>query len=160
MTDQLNDIKSYLLTKYTTFDTGFANVSKPNQTELIIDADGQSYCGIADNLGNYFYIRSLKSATYTPHQRSARIAYYDAVTQCRIVVIHHNANEENVLQLLINSVTAKGHRVTKSDCEATRVFTEETGAKLNTNEFTLVSVDFEVTEIISSKNCTLNPCDC
>jgi len=160
MIDQLNDIKSYLLTKYTSFNTGFANVSKPNQTELIIDAEGQAFCGIADNLGNYFYIRSLKTTTYTPHKRSARIPYYDAVTPCRIVVIHHKASEEDIVTLMINSVSSKGHRVLKSDSEATRVFTEETGGKLTSNDFTLVSVDFEINEIISSKNCTLNPCDC
>jgi hypothetical protein len=160
MIEELENIKTHLLAKYNTFNKGYANVSKPNQTELIIDSDGQSFCGISDNEGNYFYIRSLKKSTYDPISRGARVAFYKRTTECRIVAIHLTASEEDIETILVNSVSSNAHVVTNTDKEKTRVFFDETGAKLTHKELTLVSCDFNVVDTVSTKNCELNPCDC
>ena len=157
---QLNDIKTYLLAKYTSFNNGYANVSKPNQKDVVIDEDGQNFAGINDSEGNFFYLRSLKVASYDPQRRGAKIPFYKRTTQCRIVVIHTDANEEDIETILINSISSLGHTVTKIDTEKTRVFKEETGTDLPYKHLTLVSCDFEIVDTVSTKNCELNPCNC
>lgn len=160
MITQLKDIKTYLLAKYTSFDRGYSNVSKPNDTDIILDDSGQQFAGISDTDGNFFYIRSMKTSTFDPIRRGARIAYYKRTTSCRIVAVHTDANEEDIEKLLINSVSALGHGVTKTDIERTRVFKEETGHDLTRKELTMVSCDFEVVDTVTTMNCELNPCNC
>jgi hypothetical protein len=160
MIEQLENIKTYLLAKYTSFDEGYANVSKPNQTDIIIDSDLQKYAGITDNNGNYFYIRSLKKTNYKPIGRGSNVAYYEAATQCRIVVVHHKASEDDIKQILLNTIHAKRHHIDSIDTDSTRVFKEETGQNLEKKTYTIVSCDFTVTDAVSAKNCTLNPCNC
>lgn len=160
ITTQLNDIKTYLLAKYTSFNKGYANVSKPNQKNEVLDENEQQFAGINDQDGNFFYIRSLKACTYDAIKRGARTPYYKRTTQCRIVVIHHEANEEDIETILINSISSLGHTVTKIDTEKTRVFKEETGTDLPYKHLTLVSCDFEIVDTVSTKNCELNPCNC
>lgn len=160
ITQQLNDIKTYLLAKYTSFNKGYANVSKPNQKNEVLDEDGQQFAGISDQDGNFFYIRSLKAISYDGIKRGARTPFYKRTTQCRIVVIHTEASEEDIETILINSISSQGHTVTKIDTDRTRVFKEETGSDLTNKNFTLVSCDFEVVDTVSSTNCSLNPCNC
>jgi hypothetical protein len=160
MKTELKNIKNYLLTKYTSFDRGYANVSKPNRTDLIIDEDENEFKGLSDTEGNYFYIRSLKTSTFEPIHRGARIAFYKKTTQCRIVAMHTNANEEDIETILISSITSQGHNVSKTDLEKTRVFRDETGTDLTKKDYTLVSCDFEIVETVNTKNCSLNPCNC
>lgn len=155
----LNDIKTYLLTKYDYFTKGFANVSKPNQSNMIIDEDNQQYAGISDTEGNYFYIRSDKKATFTPIRRGVRIAYYSSKTTCRIVAVHHNGNADDIATSLMEGLSAKGHVVTSIDTDSTRVFRNETNTNLTDPSLTIVAVDFEVTQIKSARNCELNPCE-
>jgi len=161
MNEILENIKTYLLTKYSTFQHGHANVSKPNGSDVIIDSDGQTYAGIADNLGNYFYIRSLKETTYQPVRRGARIPYYEARTTCRIVASHTLADEADILQILLNSISSEGCTATSSDIERTRVFKTETGKDPSVYELpTLVALNFDVIWISKTNNCSLTPCDC
>lgn len=158
--EELKNIKTYLLAKYKSFNKGYANVSKPNEKNEVLDEDGQLFAGISDQDGNFFYLRSLKSASYEPIKRGARVPYYKRTTQCKIVAIHSEASEADIETIIVNSITSLGHTVSKVDTEKTRVFKEETGKDLTNNNFTLVSCDFEIVDTVSSKNCELNPCNC
>lgn len=160
MKTQLTALKTYLLTKYDFFDKGYANVGKPNQSDIILDEDQQQYAGITDTDGNYFYLRATGSQSYDPVKRGARIAYYHVTTQCRAVAVHSVANTDELIQALVEAISAKGHIVRKSEFDKTKVFREETGQNLKYNDLTLIYVDFEVNELVSAKNCTLNPCNC
>ena len=95
MITQLENIKDYLLTEYSQFNNGFANVTKPNGTEFVIDGNG-IYRGISDQHGNYFYLRSLKESRYSKYQRKS----LRKVTTCRIVSIM-KTNEETHKKYLI-----------------------------------------------------------
>lgn len=161
MTEEINDIKTYLLAKYNSFHKGFANVSKPNGENVILDELGQVYAGIADNQGNYFYIRSVKEPKFEAIRRGARIAYYRRLEVCRIVAVHTKSSEEDILQMLLNGISANGGVAKSADVERTRVFKTETGKDAGTIALpTLVAVDFELIGITRSNNCTLNPCNC
>lgn len=48
MIARLNDIKDYILAKYSEFNTGFANVQKPDGTDVVMNQDRQ-YVGIRDD---------------------------------------------------------------------------------------------------------------
>ena len=159
MKSLLTNIKNYLLTKYDYFTKGYANVSKPNLTTIIIDEDNQQYAGITDTDGNYFYIRSDKKATFTPIRRGARIAYYSSRTACKIVAVHHNGDAEDIATTLMEGISSQGHQVTATDTDSSRVFRNETNTDLTNPSLTVVSVDFEVTQIRSARNCELNPCE-
>lgn len=160
MANKLTEIKDYILAKYPQFNAGYANVSKPEGSDLIIDADGQNYAGIDDAHGNHFYIRDLKADNYTPVQRGARVIYYKLTRRIRIVAVYRNGDEDTVLKMLINAISAQRHSVTSANRERTSVFKEETGKDLTRKELTIVSVDFEVNDIVSPKDCSLNPCTC
>lgn len=155
----LQTIATYLLTKYDYFTKGYANVSKPNSSNIILDEDNQEYAGINDTDGNYFYIRSDKKATYTPIRRGARIAYYSSKTSCRAIAVHHNGNADDIATTLMEGISANGHVVTAIDTDSTRVFRNETNTDLTNPSLTIVAVDFEVTQIKSARNCELNPCE-
>lgn len=159
----LDNIKATLLTRCPSYHQGFANVSKPDGTELILSEENNNYVGISDNLGNYFYLRQMKTASYSIAKMSARVQFYEARTQCRIISVYHNGNDDTILQILINAVSLNGGIVTNSNTEKTAVIKAETGkaaANINLNKLSIVSVDFDVIEIINSKNCELNPCNC
>lgn len=160
MKAELTALKTYLLAQYDYFDKGHANVSKPNQTDIILDEDGQNYAGITDTDGNYFYLRSTGAQSYDAIRRGARVAYYNVTTQCRAVCVHKSASTDDLIQSLVQGISAKGHVVTKAEADKTKVFREETGQNLRWNHLTLVYVDFEISEIVSAKNCELNPCNC
>lgn len=163
MIDQLIALKDYILDKYAQYNTGFANVQKPDGTDVVLDVEGQQYAGIADNKGNYFYIRSLKDSRYTVMGRSCRPLYYQRVTTCRIVSLMKGVNDESHLQAVVNAVSMKGHDVTRSVTERTQVFFEETGTRNITDGLKTVSllyVDFEITDVVSAKNCSLEICEC
>jgi hypothetical protein len=160
MASNLNDIKEYILQKYTQFNAGYANVCKPDGTDIILDENKQLYAGIDDTHGNHFYIRDLKNDSYSPQARGARVPFYKRTKSCRIVAVYRDGDAETVLKMLINSISAKRHTVTRSYSEPTQVFKEETGKKLTNNDLTIVAVDFEVVELTSVKDCSLNPCNC
>lgn len=157
---KLSDIKDCILTKYPQFNAGYSDVSKLNDKDIMLDENLQLYAGIEDTKGNYFYIRELKSASYDPQHRGARVAYYKSTLPCRIVGIMHDGNEDVLLKMLINGISAKRHFVTGSNKERTTVFKEETGHDLTRKELTIVSVDFEIIGIVSPRDCSLNPCTC
>lgn len=159
MITQLENIKDYLLTEYPQFNNGFANVTKPNGTEFVIDEHG-IYRGISDQHGNYFYLRSLKESRYSKYQRKS----LRKVTTCRIVSIM-KTNEETHLQIILDAVSygCQLNNITRSVIEKTQVFFEETGTReMNNwlNSVSLLSVDFDVTEIVSTKNCKPLICEC
>jgi len=159
---QLETIKDYLLANFTEYNQGFANVTKPNGTELIIDEFG-NYSGISDNKGNYFYIREMKESNFRPFTRSCRVLAYEKTSKCRIVSLIHNANEDAHSQILIDSISFNGGVVTRSVSEKTQVFFEETGTRNITDTFKNVSlllIDFEITELLSAKNCKPLICEC
>lgn len=161
MMQELEDIKTHLLTKYaSTFNTGFANVSKPNQTNVVMDANEQEYAGIQDSKGNYFYIRSLKETDYTAVKRGARVAFYGTTTKCRIVAVCKTCDEGTLAEVLMAAITSQRHTVKSIDTDKTRIFKDETGHDLTTKNITLVAVDFTVTGIAGNKNCELNTCNC
>jgi hypothetical protein len=160
MSSKLEDIKSFILDKYPTFQKGFANVSIPNGKNIVIDEYEQEYAGISDTNGNHFYIRSTKNSNYTGVKRGARIAFYKKITPCRIVAVHEDANEDDVLKILVNAISRLGHTVLKSDIDKTRVFKEETGTDITDKQFTIVAVDFDTIEVTNGINCTIDPCDC
>lgn len=160
MANKLHDIKDYILLKYPQFNAGYANVLKVDGTDIMLDENKQLYAGIDDTKGNFFYIRELKTATYTPQTKGARVAYYKSTKVCRIVAIYREGDEDVVLKMLINSVNANRHMITRSNKDSTSVFKEETGKPLTRKELTIVAVDFEINEIVSPKDCSLNPCTC
>lgn len=157
---KFDDIKNYILTNYPQFNEGYANVVKLDDNDILLDENLQLYAGINDIRGNFFYIRDMRSATYDPVQRGSRVSYYKVIRNSRIVAIYIHGNHETVLQILINSITAKGHTVTRSNTESTSVFKEETGKPLTVMNLVIVSVDFQIAEIMSPKDCSLNPCNC
>ncbi len=159
---QLTNLKDYILANYPEYNKGFANVSKPDGTEIVID-ENMNYAGIADNLGNYFYIRSLKEKSYKPFSRGCRVLSYEVTTKCRLVSIFHQKQDEAHLQNIINAISYMGHVVDKSDGERTKVFFDETGTRnMNDNlkNLSLLSIDFTVTELVSAKNCKPPICEC
>ena len=157
---QLTDIKDYILSKFDSFDNGFANVAKPNNSNIVHDDGMQNYVGIADNLGNYFYIRSLKEQNYSIIKRGGRAKYYERTTNCRIVIVHHDFNETDCLHIAMRSLSAKGHTLTASDTDKTRVFRNETGTDLTANIHTIISADFTVRDVVTAINCETLNCDC
>lgn len=160
MANKITEIKDYILVKYPQFNAGYANVCKPDGTDLILDENKQVYAGIDDSHGNHFYIRETKSDSFSPRARGARVAFYKRTKSCRIVAVYRDGDAETVLKMLINSISAQRHVVTKTYSESTQVFKEETGKQLTNNDLTIVAVDFEVIEITSPKDCSLNPCNC
>ena len=159
---QLENIKAFLLANYPQYNTGFANVHKPSNKDVVLD-DNFEYRGISDNNGNYFYIRSLKETRYSVLKYSCRPMTYRAVTSCRIVSIFHNIDEEQHLNILVDSISRLGHSVTRSVTERTQVFRDEVGNEKISNNLMnlhLCSVDFEVEEIVSLKKCPPNLCNC
>lgn len=162
MIQQLNDIKDYLLTKYSQFHAGFANVEKPSGTDIVMDENG-NYCGISDNKGNYFFIRSLKESRFEVQQRNCRPQYYRRSTNCRLISIMNGVNNEQHEMVLIEAVSRLGHAVTRTVTDRTQVFFEETGTRNITDGLKLLSlilVDFEVIEIVNAKDCKLELCEC
>lgn len=154
-------LKAFILTKYPQFGIGYASVVKVDGTDVILDEERQFYAGITDTRGNYFYIRDMKNIDYRAVQRGAKVAYYRALKSSRIVAVFTDKSDaEIVLKMLLNSITVNGHTVTKSDTEPTRVFKEETGQELTEKNVVIVSVDFTIAEVVSPKNCELNPCKC
>lgn len=163
MVQELERLKSYILSKRNFYNDGFANVVKPSGNNVVYDGVNRLYVGISDNLGNYFYIRSLKKTTYTPFVQNCRIQSYKATTSCRIVSIVHNADEEKLLQSLVNDVSACRFSVKNSNSERTDVFFEEAGVREITNNLLnlcIVSVDFEIVNNINAKDCEINPLKC
>jgi hypothetical protein len=160
MKEILEAIRDFALTKYTTFITGSAPVRKIEGKDILTDYDGQNFEGITDTKTKHFYIRFTGRTNYDAQRRGANVQFYSAVSECRIVGVYANGDAEEILTTLINSVTAKGHTVLRSNTESTTVFREETGKDLTNKNLTLVSVDFNITQLISGRNCSLNPCDC
>jgi|694.fasta_scaffold03130_11 hypothetical protein len=162
MTGKLNDLKDYLLAKYSEWNTGFANVEKPSGTDVVMDTYRQ-YVGIRDDYGNYFYIRSLKDSRLTAQARGCRVQYYERTTSCRIVAIMRGSSEQNLSMVLVDAITRNGHTATRIVTERTEVFFAETGNRNITDGLrglTLVAVDFEVNDILSGKDCNLLLCEC
>lgn len=160
MKEILEAIRDFVLTKYTTFITGSAPVRKIEGKNILVDYDGQNFEGISDARPKHFYIRFTGRTNYDAQRRGANVQFYAATSECRIVGIYDNGNAEELLTTLINAVTAKGHTVLRSNTEATTVFKEETGKDLVNKNLTLVAVDFNITQIVPGRNCSLNPCDC
>lgn len=156
----LNDIKDYLLGKYPQFNAGYANVVKLHDKDIMLDEDKQLYAGIEDTKGNYFYIRELKQPNFEAMKRGARVPYYQKTSACRIVGIAMEWDVETMLKMLINGVNAKRHFVTGAQIESTQVFKDETGHDLTRKELTIVAVDFNIIEVVSPRDCSLNPCTC
>lgn len=162
ITDILTALANTLLATYPQYNEGYANVFKPSQKDIVIN-DAGDYCGIADNNGNYFYIRSLKETRYTPKYTSARPIAYNAKTTCRIVSVLHSDNPQAHVDALISAVSNAGHFLTRAVYENTLVFKEETGndlTNLNTVGMSFVLVDFDVEEIVSAKKCPPELCKC
>lgn len=158
----LEDIKTYLLATYPQYNTGYANVHKPSNKDVVLD-DNMEYRGITDNDGNYFYIRSLKETRYTAQRYSCRPLSYRATTNCRIVSVFHNVDEEKHVSILVDALSRLGHLVTRSVSERTQVFRDEVGNEKMTNNLMnlhLCSVDFEVEEIVTMKKCPPEICKC
>ena len=159
---QLENIKQYLLQTYPQYNTGYANVHKPSNKDVVLD-DNMEYRGITDNDGNYFYIRSLKETRYTATKYSCRPLSYQAVTSCRIVSIFHNVDEEEHMAILVDAISRLGHLVTRSVTERTQVFRDEVGNEKISNNLMnlhLCSVDFEVEELVTMKKCPPKLCKC
>ena len=162
MNEKLEAIKTYLLTKYDIYHNGYANVEKPNGTEIVIDENGQ-YAGITDNKGNYFYIRSLKESTLEATQRNCKPQFYKRVTKCRIVSIIRDAKENEHSLALIEAISRNGHEANRSVTNRTQVFFEETGTrKINDsiNKLSLCLIDFDVVDIVSARSCKQEICKC
>jgi hypothetical protein len=158
----LDKIKTDLLTNYPQYNDGYANVSKPSGTEIVMDENG-NYSGISDNKGNYFYIRDLKEATYRPFNRSCRVLSYEKTSTYRIVSITSGLNEEELQLALLTAISENGCVVSRSVSSKTQVFFEETGTRNITDSFKNVSLlllDFEQTSLISAKNCKTLNCEC
>ena len=158
----LDKIKEDLLTNYPLFNDGYANVSKPNGTDIVMDENG-NYSGISDNKGNYFYIRDLKESVYRPFTRSCRVLSYEVTKTYRIVCIARDVNEVELELALINAISENACVVSRTVSSKTQVFFEETGTKNITDTFKNVSlllVDFEQTSLISAKNCKTLNCEC
>jgi hypothetical protein len=162
MIGKLNDLKDYLLAKYSEWNTGFANVEKPSGTDVVMDTYRQ-YVGIRDDYGNYFYIRSLKDSRLTAQARGCRVQYYERTTSCRIVAVMRGASEENIVMVLVDAISRNACTATRVLTERTQVFFEETGTRKITDGLhglAVVAVDFDVTDIMSAKDCELNLCNC
>lgn len=151
-----------ILARYPQYNCGFANVFKPANKDIVIN-DAGDYCGIADNNGNYFYIRSLKESSFTPKYTSCRPMAYDVRTACRIVSVMHNTEPDSHLDVLISMVSNAGHTISRAVYENTLVFREEANAdpsSLALHSMSLVLVDFIVDEIVSAKKCPPELCKC
>lgn len=162
MTEKLNQIKTYLLSKYPIYNKGFANVEKPDGSEVIMDKNSM-YCGIADNLGNYFYIRSLKDAILEPIGQGCRPSFYRRSTACRIVSIVKGGDDKNHELAIIEAISRNGGVVTRSVTSKTKVFNEETGNRKITDtlsNFSLILCEFQIVDKVSAKNCKLQICEC
>jgi len=158
--DKLTQLKDFILQKYSFFNNGYANVIKPDNTQIVVDENMNEYVGIADNLGNYFYIRSLKKSNYDKLDNNR----YSKITQCRIVVVGNNLDDDILEQSIINSLVVNRCIIQSSNVDKTSVFREETGTQNMTNalkEMNIISIDFEVLELVNPRNCgDLNPCKC
>jgi len=157
------DIKELILERYPTFHNGYINVSIPEGKQVVINEDANTYVGISDNLGNYFYIRDLKKADYSPGKQGARVQYYRKTQQCRIVSVYHNGDEDAILQALISCLTKKGALVSSSITERTTVYKNETGMLPSPpilEKLSLVSVDFELVSIVNANDCDNELCNC
>jgi hypothetical protein len=85
-------------------------------------------------------------------------------TSCRIVSILET-DEETHLMVILDALSngCQLNNITRSVTEKTQVFFEETGTRnINNwlNKVSLLSVDFDVTEIVSTKNCKPQICKC
>lgn len=157
----LENIKSYLLTKYSQYNEGFANVEKPDGKDVVMK-DGV-YCGIADNLGNYFYIRSLKDASLEAIGANCRPTFYKRTTKCRIVSIMEDVSDESHELVIIEAISRNGGFVTRSTLDKTKIFNEETGNRKisdSLQNFSLILCEFDVIDKVSAKNCKLELCNC
>lgn len=159
---ELEKIKDRILMLYPNYNTGFANVKKPVGGEMILD-DANNYRGISDQYGNYFYIRSLKESTWKARKYSSRPLMYDVDTQCRLVSIHHDIDEELHESIIVSTLSLLGHPVSKTITERTQVWKQEVNnVEINNwlDTVHLLSVDFTVSQLISAKICPPEICQC
>ena len=160
--DTLDALGKLILHTYPVYNEGYTNVFKPSQKDIVINDKGD-YCGISDNNGNYFYIRSLRETAYTAKYTSCRPIAYDATTQCRIVSVMHTSDYEAHRDAIIYMISRAGHFITRAVYDNTAVFREETGTdikSLTLESLSLVSVDFTVREIVTMKKCPPEICKC
>lgn len=144
------------------YNAGYYDVFKPAQKDVVINDVGD-YCGIADNNGNYFYIRQLREARYSPQKYSCRPINYLVSIQCRIVSVIRTKDYQAHLDSIIYSLTKQGHVLSRAVYEPTMVFREETGTtnmSLSLDGLSFVLVDFSVQYNQSAKNCPPQICTC
>lgn len=157
----LESLRDSMLTDYKIYNKGFANVNKPDGTD-VIEGDGE-YRGIEDSNGNYFYLRQLKEANYEPIGRGCKVLSYQRKTSCRAVSFIRKTDDDSHEMLLVTAISSAGHNVDKVVSDKTKVFYEETGTRNVNNQLEKVSLlycDFTVTEVVSAKNCKQINCYC
>lgn len=157
----LETLRDSMLTGYKIYNKGFANVTKPDGTD-VIEGEGE-YRGIEDSNGNYFYLRSLKESTFEPVGRGCKVLSYSRETKCRAVSFIRKTDDDSHEMLLVTAISRAGHSVDKVVSDKVKVFYEETGTRNVNNQLEKVSLlycDFTVTEIISAKNCKQINCYC
>ncbi len=158
----LNNLSDSILATYPQYNAGYVDVFKPADKDVVINSQGD-YCGIADNNGNYFYIRQLREARYSPQKYSCRPINYQVTIQCRIVSVIRTSDYQAHLDALIYSLTKQGHVLSRAVYEPTSVFREETGTtnmSLSLEGLSLVLADFTISYNESAKNCPPQICNC
>jgi hypothetical protein len=159
---QLKALCDQILADYPLYNAGYYDVFKPSQKDVVINDVGD-YCGIADNNGNYFYIRQLREARYSPQKYSCRPINYQVTIQCRIVSVIRTSDYQAHLDALIYSLTKQGHVLSRAVYEPTSVFREETGTtnmSLSLDDLSLVLADFTISYNESAKYCPPQICNC
>lgn len=158
----LNNLSDSILATYPQYNAGYFDVFKPADKDVVINSQGD-YCGIADNNGNYFYIRQIREARYTPQAYSCRPIMYQASVTCRIVSVMRTSDYEGHLNALIYAVSKQGYNITRAVYENTLVFREETNTTKMTNALeglSLILVDFNVSFNQTAHKCPPQICDC
>lgn len=162
MKKDLNLLKDSLL-EIKGLDTGHANVQKViGKENIIIDENGQTYAGIADNQGNMFYIRSTKKTTFRPLSNKA-IKRYKSTTPCEMVLTVRKVDVEALIQQIMPRMN-KNCIMTSVNTDSPEVFKKETGIKnptIDFSEWQIIKFEFNLISTVSSMtNCIVDLCKC
>lgn len=135
------------------------------------DNKEKKYIGIEDCSGNTFYIRFNPAVTYTANERrlSSCQDSFNALVACRLVAFSFDNNKRidsnkllnkllhDLKNISFNTISKPQIIITKSNLSYYENFTEETKQQVIAQEFTCISIDFNIKYFMAQSTC--EPCD-
>lgn len=172
--DKLRELKDYVLLKNTYFNNGFSYVYQDQG--IWTDEDDKTAVFPADDLGNYFYFRLpndislVSSAEFRLDDCTTPVA---ATAQIVLVACVRGANNDLLAKNIINTFQTApiyAKTFTSAILMKEKVVRQElsflTGESLQAalqripKDYSIISINFTITQPIMLNSCIVNPCSC